>query len=122
MLCGSGVLPLHMAAGQGTPLKLAAATAGRLLRSVSCRSSGGAAASGGRQSSSPGSALSWQPNQWRSFLSRAGAPGVLVHPCSFRLPSLSADCSQLPRCASVATRLRDWSAYAAFVALNARYV
>ena len=77
MLCGSGVLPLHMAAGQGTPLKLAAATCGRLLRSVSC--SGGATASRGRQSGSPSSALSWQPAQWRSIISRAGTAGLLTY-------------------------------------------
>jgi len=97
MLCGSGVLPLHMAAaGQGTPLKLAAATAGRLLRSVGCSSGGSAASSGGRQSgSNPSGALSWQPARWRSIISRAGTSGVLGHLCTGGLSSLTADCSQL---------------------------
>ena len=107
MLCGSGVLPLHMAAGQGTPLKLAAATCGRLLRSVSC-SSGGAAASTARQSGSgPSSALSWQPARWRSISSRAGTSGVFYQ-------ALIIACQQT---LATAAQLQDRSAYLTLIGL-----
>ena len=90
MLCGSGALPLHMAAGQGTPLKLAAATCGRLLRSVSCSSGSSASTSSGRQSGNPSGAVCWQPVRWRSIISSAGVSGLPIHTGTCLHSSLSA--------------------------------
>ncbi len=83
LLCGSGALPLHIAAAQrGAPLKLAAATCGGLLRTV-----GGNAASApdGRQHSGVGALAWWQPSRWRSAWSRVGTAGQIPQRRTFTL-------------------------------------